>query len=186
MIVHGYVGEDNPSRQAVFGGAQSLVGAQAVDPPPEQWRCFATCVQVAIRGYGLVAYRVAVRRDRYQIGRDLVVLWPMYLGLVHATGSLFRTSQKLIVCSSTTVLHTNRRPLRLATTAGFPSSFAGQRRQCIRSEAVVGIQPAMPASPHHFATAIQTPRPLKAAACSCLLRRHAILPSPSDSIRLDG
>jgi hypothetical protein len=90
MIAQGHVvAEINPTRQAVLGGAQSLVGAQAADPPPEQWRCFATCVHVAIRGYGLVAYRLAVRCDRYQIGRDLDVARPMYIGLVHAAESGF-------------------------------------------------------------------------------------------------
>jgi hypothetical protein len=50
MIVQGHVvSKITPSRQAVLSAAQSLVGAQAVDPPPERWRCLATRAQVAIR-----------------------------------------------------------------------------------------------------------------------------------------
>ena len=45
---------------------------------------FATGVRAAIRGQRPVAYRLAVRRDRYEIGRDLTISQGMYIVLVHA------------------------------------------------------------------------------------------------------
>jgi hypothetical protein len=96
----------------------------------------------------------------------------MYIGLVHATGSVSCTS-KLIVCSSPTMLHTNSWPRRLATTAGFLHSFAGERRQRHMSEAVAGIQP------HHSTTVASrlhvVLRPPPGLACSVDMLCYAML-----------
>lgn len=101
----------------------------------------------------------------------------MYIGLVHCRWKRFLYSQ----IDRVLFAHSAPQSVRIdglfcvATTAAFLPSFAGGRRQCIMSEAVVGIQP------RHSTTAVQTPRRLEASACPYGLAfrvRHAILPSP--------
>jgi hypothetical protein len=102
-------------------------------------------------------------------------------------GSVSRTF-RLIVCSfCPQMLHRNSWPLRLAMSPRLPlsyPSFAGEQRQCITSEAVVGSLPS--SQPHHSTNAFKTPRRREAFACPCLPGRHAILPSPYPACRMNA
>ena len=112
----------------------------------------------------------------------------MYIGLVHATGSVSRTF-KLIVCSfahrcSTEIhglfawprVHDCRFPIPL-----LPANNANASR---RKQSVVGILPS--SQPHHSTNAFKTPRRREAFACPCLPGRHAILPSPYPACRMNA